>query len=176
MSKLTFLGWLKLELERMSGLRTISIHKLVVLTQKENSRLAEPLLLFAMETDSVHRLMSFVNDRQLEQEYQYVLDICGDKSILDLDEKAKESLTWGYRKLIDNWMAADNKAKHIENSKRMRLERSLLLMKEKGVSNAQVYQALNLNPGNINAYLKHHDTSKLSLENSTRIMKYLYML
>ena len=176
MSTLSFLGWLKLELERMSNVKTISIHKLAVLVQEENSRLAEPLLLFAMETGVVPRLMSFINDREIKQEYQEVLDVCGGKSILDLDETGKESLPWSYRKLLNNWRAAERKAQHIENSKRIRLERSLQLMKEKSVSNAQVYQALSLNPGNTNAYLKHHDISKLSLENSTKIMKYLYML
>jgi len=176
MSRLTFPGWLKLELQRMSGLKTISIHKLAILAQEENSRLAEPLLLYAIETDAVPRLMSYIKDRQIRQEYRNILDECGDTSILELNEEEKESLPWSYRKLLNNWRAAEGRAQHIENSKRMRLERSLQLMKEKDISNAQVYQALDLNPGNTNAYLKHQDTSKLSLENATRIMKYLYAM
>ena len=176
MSKLSFSGWLKLELGRMSGLKTVSIHTLAALAQEENSRLAEPLLLFAIETGSVSRLMSFVDDKEIKREYREILDLCDGKSILKLDKTEEESLPWSYRKLLNNWKAVENKAAHIENSKRMRLERSLQLMKEKSISNAQVYQALNLNPGNTNAYFKHNDTSKLSLDNSTRIMKYLYTL
>jgi len=176
MSRLTFLGWLKLELERMSGLKTIGIHKLAVLAQEDNSRIAEPLLLFAIETNSTSRLMSYIDESQIKQEYLDVIGLCSDKSILQLSKAAEEALPWSYRKLLSNWRAADNRAQHIEDSKRMRLERSLQLMKEKNVSNAQVYQALNLNRGNTNAYFKHKDTSKLSLDNSTRIMKYLYAL
>lgn len=176
MSRPTFRGWLKLELGRMSGLKTISIHKLAILAREENSRLVEPLLLYAMETGAVPRLMAFIGDKQIEQEYRDVLSVCKDKSILDLVEREEQVLPWSYKKLLRNWRVVEQRAWQIENSKRMRLERSLQLMKEKNVSNAQIYQVLNLNPGNTNAYLKHRDISKLSLENATKIMKYLYTL
>ena len=158
----------------MSGCKVTSLRKLAVLAQEDNPRLAEPLLLFAMETEATARLMSYIGDEQIEGEYREVLELCRDKSILELVEKEERRLPWSYSKLLSNWRAAEGKAQRIENSKRLRLERSLQLMKEKHVTNAQVYQALRLNPGNTNAYLKHHDTSKLSLENATRIMKYLY--
>ena len=35
---------------------------------------------------------------------------------------------------------------------------------------------LGLNRGNVNAYMKHGDVSKMSLQNATRIMKYLMAL
>jgi len=175
MSRITFSGWLKLELVRMSGRKTVSIHKLAVLSQEDNPRLAEPLLLFAMETGTVPRLMSHTKDQQTEEEYRQVLAVCGDRSITTLNGEQRDALPWGYKKLLESWQAAEERPQHIEESKRMRLDRSLQLMREKGVSNAQVYHALNLNPGNTNAYFKHGDTSKVSLENATKIMKYLYM-
>ncbi|MCL1848040.1 MAG: hypothetical protein FWF91_08810 [Coriobacteriia bacterium] len=174
MSRLTFVGWLKLELVRMSGGRATSLHKLAIQAQEDNPRLAEPLLLFAMETGAAARLMSYISDRQIEGEYREILELCRNGSILELEEDEESNLPWSYQKLLSNWRSAEGKAQRIENSKRLRLERSLQLMKEKHVTNAQVYQALRLNPGNTNAYLKHRDTSKLSLENTTRIMKYLY--
>ena len=176
MSRLTFIGWLKLDLMRMSGSKTVSIHKLAALAQEDNSRLAEPLLLYAMETNAVPRLIVYIRDKQLIDEYQLVQEICGERSILDLDENEREQLPWSYQKLLANWNSAELKSINIEKSKQMRLERSLQLKAEKGVSNAQIYQALNLNRGNTNAYFKHGDTSKLSLENATGIMKYLYSL
>jgi hypothetical protein len=174
MSKLTFLGWLKLELMRMSESKTVSIHKLATLAQEDNSRLAEPLLAYAMETNAVFRLISYIEDRQLREECRCVLRICNGKSIASLSGRQADELPWSYRKLLDNWRAAEGKPQRVEQSKRMRLDRSLQLMREKGISNAQIYHNLDLNPGNTNAYLKHRDTSKLSLDNATRIMKYLY--
>jgi hypothetical protein len=176
MSKLTFLGWLKMELMRMSGNKTISIHKLAILAQEDNSRLAEPLLAYAMEMDTVVRLVSYIKSSQLQEEYWYVLGICDGKSIVSLNRKQADKLPWSYKKLLVNWRAAEGKPQRVEQSKRMRLDRSLQLMQEKGVSNVQIYRSLGLNPGNTNAYLKHRDTSKLSLDNATRIMKYLYAI
>ena len=90
MSRLTFPGWLKLELARMSGSKTINLHKLAILAQEDNSRLAEPLLLYAMETGAAPRLMSYISDRHIEQEYRDVLDVCGNKSIVELDDAEAE--------------------------------------------------------------------------------------
>jgi len=176
MSRLTFIGWLKLELMRMSGSKSVSIHKLAALAQEDNSRLAEPLLLYAMETNAAPRLMAYIKDERLIEEYQLVQEICGERSILDLEKEQGSQLPWSYQKLLANWDAAEMKSENIEKSKQMRLERSLQLKAEKGVSNAQIYRALNLNRGNTNAYFKHGDASKLSLENATRIMKYLFSL
>ena len=176
MSRLTFLGWLKMELARMSGHKTVSIHKLAHQVQYDNSRLAEPLLLYAMETGTVSRLLHFIEDEKLKKEYLDIIEMCGGLSIVDLSEDKKKELPWGYKKLLENWWAAEKKQQHVENSKRLRLERSLQLMDEKKITNAQVYQALSLNPGNTNAFFKNRDTTKLSLENTTRIMKYLYSL
>lgn len=158
----------------MSGSRTVSIRKLAILVQDDNPRLAEPLLAYATETGSASRLLSYVKDKQLQEEYQHVLKTCGGKSISSLNEKQVNALPWSYRKLLVNWKAAEGRPQRIEQSKRMRLDRSLQLMREKGVSNAQIYHSLGLNPGNTNAYLKHRDPSKLSLDNATRIMKFLY--
>ena len=176
MSKLTFLGWLKLELARMSGSKTVNIHKLATLAQEINSRLAEPLLLYASEIDVVSRLMSYIKDDQLLEEYQLVLNICKKKSILKLSEKQREQLPWNYQKLLKSWKAAEMKQVNIDRSKHLRLQRSLQLKEEKRIPASQIYHALDLNPGNTNAYIKNHDISKVSLENATKIMKYLYSL
>ena len=174
MSRLTFIGWLKLELIRMSGCRTVSIHKLAILAQEDNSRLAEPLLLYAREIMAVRRLLSYIFEEQLLEEYRLVVKICGWKHILELSDEEAEQLPWSYRKLLFNWRAVDSKKANLEKSKQMRLERSTQLKNEKGISNSQIYHTLGLNPGNTNAYFKNQDISKLSLKNATKIMKYLY--
>ena len=47
------------------------------------------------------------------------------------------------------------------------------LQKEKNISNYRIYKDLELNPGNINAYLKHGDPSKLSLATARKTLDYL---
>ena len=61
-------------------------------------------------------------------------------------------------------------------SKRLRWEKSRQLQLQKGVSVARICNELGLNRGNVNAYMKHGDVSKMSLQNATRIMKYLMAL
>ncbi|MDR1184544.1 MAG: hypothetical protein LBK67_07085 [Coriobacteriales bacterium] len=176
MSEITLVGWLKSELTRMSGQNTLNICKLATLAKNENPRLYEPLLIYAMETGALDRLLFCIEDEKRKEEYLRVAGLCGDCGIVALTEYEIKSLPWDYRKLLLTWKAVEGKRQRIERSKRLRLERTQKLQKLKAVSNVQIYRTLNLNPGNTNAYLKHGDLSKLSLNNATRIMKYLYAL
>jgi hypothetical protein len=176
MSRITLKGWLKIELARLAGQDTASIHRLATLAKNHNSRIYEPLLVYALETGAANRLMAYLDNGERKEEYRAVVGICGNRSILELKEPEVARLPWSYQKLLHTWRSVEQKAERIERSKRMRLDKTRELMKEKNVSNAQIYRALNLNPGNTNAYLKHGDISKLSIENTTRVMRYLYAL
>jgi hypothetical protein len=176
MSRITLKGWLKIELARLAGQNTTSIHRLATLAKNHNSRLYEPLLVYALETAASSRLIAYFDDENRKEEYRTVIEICHNRSILELEESEIVRLPWSYQKLLHTWKSVEHKGQRAERSKRMRLNKTRELMKAKGVSNAQIYQALHLNPGNTNAYLKHGDISKLSLENTTRIMRYLYAL
>jgi hypothetical protein len=176
MSKITLGGWLKAELARMSEQDTASIHKLAVLAQEANPRLYEPLLVYALEIGASDRLLRYLHDDAYKAECQKVISLCSERSILDLGEAERSALPWSYRKLLLSWRAVEEKAKRTNQSKQLHLKRTKELMKEKGVKNSSIYCHLNLNPGNTNTYLKHDDITKLSLENATRIMRYLYSL
>ena len=43
----------------------------------------------------------------------------------------------------------------------------------KNVTNYRIYTALNLNPGNANAFLKNGDISKVSLDTTRRILNFI---
>jgi hypothetical protein len=159
----------------MSGHNTLSIHKLADLAKAENPRLYEPLLAYALETGAADRLLSCVGDSSRKEEYLLVLGLCEGKPLLDLPEPKIGQLPWSYQKLLNTWHAIASKGERTKRSKQLRLGKTLELQKAKGVSNAQIYHVLGLNPGNTNAYLKNQDCSKLSLENTTKIMEYLYM-
>jgi hypothetical protein len=160
----------------MSGQTTLSIRKLAALTQNGNTRLAEPLLAYALEIGEIDKLLGLTTDEHGLKEYRSVIEMCRGDSLTKLDAKTIKELPWSYQKLLNTWKAVESKPHRIQQSKQLRLDKTLELMKAKRVKKVQIYRDLNLNPGNTNAYLKHKDTSKLSLENATRIMKYLYAL
>ena len=43
----------------------------------------------------------------------------------------------------------------------------------KSVSNYRIYKTMNLNPGNVNAFLKNEDTSKVSLDTARKILAFV---
>ena len=43
----------------------------------------------------------------------------------------------------------------------------------KSVSNYRIYKEMNLNPGNVNAFLKNEDTSKVSLDTARKILAFV---
>ena len=45
--------------------------------------------------------------------------------------------------------------------------------KAKSVSNYRIYKEMNLNPGNVNAFLKNEDTSKVSLDTARKILAFV---
>lgn len=45
--------------------------------------------------------------------------------------------------------------------------------KKSGVSNYRIYTDLKLNPGNLNAWLKHGDSSKVSLYTARKTLQYM---
>ena len=47
------------------------------------------------------------------------------------------------------------------------------MKKEKGITNYRIYKALNLNPGNVNSFLKNGDTGKVGLNTARRMLKYV---
>ena len=61
---------------------------------------------------------------------------------------------------------ADNDTKELIH------RRVLELQQKKKLTNYRIYTDLKLNPGNVNAWLKHNDSSKMSLDCARQIYKY----
>ena len=61
---------------------------------------------------------------------------------------------------------ADNDTKELIH------RRVLELQQKKKLTNYRLYKDLKLNPGNVNAWLKHNDSSKMSLDCARQIYKY----
>ena len=81
-----------------------------------------------------------------------------------------------YAKVFRSFQAAYQRVDTKNESKKLRWIKTIELKKQKGVTVTQISKALNIDVGNINAYLKHGEIDRLSLEKATKIMKYLYSL
>ena len=70
--------------------------------------------------------------------------------------------------------AVKNNARFADDTTQKELihRRVLELQKKKKLTNYRLYTDLKLNPGNVNAWLKHNDSSKMSLDCARQIYKY----
>ena len=55
----------------------------------------------------------------------------------------------------------------------MMQKRIIEVQEEKGITNYNIYKTLNLNPGNVNAFLKNGDTGKVGLDTVRRILTFV---
>ena len=163
MQRLTFKSFLVKYLKELSILNTSAVTKL----DKEvsgNLRLREPLALYIKLYKNNYRAKSNV----LIQAVKY-LDSFPDVWIALQQQKLK----YEYNKVYVSYFNCLNRYKNEADTKLKIRERVLKEQAKKNISNRHICAALNLNPGNINAFLKKGDTSKLSLDTAYSIYDYV---
>lgn len=74
-----------------------------------------------------------------------------------------------YRKVLNSFYADWHRPETLARSKSIRRDACLRAKRERGVPVAPICRELGLNVGNVNAWLKNGDMSKVSLENATRL-------
>jgi Fic family protein len=167
-----FKQWLSKELKYLSGEDTVALRRLAYLAQTSIPRLRERLVLYAIEINRAERLKGFLYNSNYLEELETVQRIIGNDSACALDEKTLTCIPARYQKAISSFNAAYRQIDTLKESKRLRWQRTVRLQKEKGISNADIYKQLGLDPGNINAYLKNGDMDRVTLNTATTIMKY----
>jgi len=176
MRRPSFEGWVTRELSYLSGEGTINLRRLAYLAQASNPRLRERLVLYAIATGKEERLRSFLYREDIIEELTTLSQELRGKDFNNPAILSELQLPSRYMKALLSFKAAFQKIDTRNESKKLRWEKSVQLQREKGVPNTQICQYLNLDAGNVNTYLKHGAVEKLSLENATKIMKYLYSL
>jgi len=176
MRRPNFRGWVTRELAYLSGENTLNLRRLAYLAQTSEPRLRERLILYAIATTQTERLKSYLFRENMINELDELTGILTGHDFDDPEGFEATNLPPRYRKALISFKSAYARIDTRNDSKRLRWEKSIQLQKEKGVSNARIAQDLSLDPGNVNSYLKHGATERLSLQNATRIMKYLYSL
>ena len=92
--------------------------------------------------------------------------------MLLLLEKQSPELPEGYLKVWRSYCSVRDAALADNDTKELIHRRVLELQQKKKLTNYRLYTDLKLNPGNVNAWLKHNDSSKMSLDCARQIYKY----
>ena len=173
MRKLTFGGFLRQYLCTLSGSKSLSIRKLSRMAVQEAPRLREPLFLYALCGGKAGLLLQTVHGTKLEPEYRLLSENYSADTMLFALQSKDSALPPGYHKVWRSYCSVAQRKQTDNQTKALMRERVLTLQKECCVTNYRLYTDLHLNPSNLNAWLKHGDPAKISLNSARRVMNYL---
>lgn len=173
MRELTFKGFLTSYVKQLSTQNTNDIYKLVAEAKELNPRLREPLFLYALYMDKVAILMRAAKDTSLYPEYsQMYLSFDADAITKSFQSHSSE-VRYEYHKVWKSFTVQRDRLQADDHTKELIRQKVQRLQAKTGVTNYRIYTDLKLNPGNINAWLKHGDAGKVSLETARRTLKYV---
>jgi hypothetical protein len=112
----------------------------------------------------------------LRREYAALLeryDRAGMEKALQDDDSI---LPEGYTKVYRTYLSVKSKKQGDNHTKSLMRNRIVRLQREKRVSTYRLYTDLRINHGNMNAYIKHGDCSKVSLQAARSAVEYLERL
>ena len=173
MRDLTFRGYLTQYVRQLAAEETNSLYKLAAEACSSNARLREPLFLYAVYSQKEKVLLQATKEPTLYMEYQRMLELYTADMMTELFEQASPLLPTEYHKVWRSYQSRKNRGLADEHTKELMRQKVKRLQEKKGVTNYRIYTDLKLNPGNLNAWLKHGDGDKVSLETARRAVRYL---
>jgi len=156
----------------MSDYGTSDIRRLANETSR-NYRLVAPLVLYAASVEKLPYLRSVAKDDYLLGAAAQFLENVSWKDIVSKLENDCETIPLHYRKVYRSYVCINDRQKAVDHTKLLMYERIKELQVEKSVSTYRLYTDLGLNHGNVNAYIKHGDVSKVSLGVAEKVLEYL---
>jgi len=168
--ELTFQGFLTNYVRVLSADGTHSIARLTQEAATTNPRLREPLFLYALWSDKSAVLQRSAEKHGLGEYYGSLLS--ADQSQID-SALRNGTLPTEYRKVWESYLCRRDRHIADDDTKALMRNKILSLQKEKHVTNYRIYTDLHLNPGNLNAWLKHGDGGKVSLETARSVLQYV---
>lgn len=173
MRELTFKGFLTQYVKRLSYQGTGSLYKLAAEACSNNPRLQEPLLLYAMFSEKQDVLLMATKGSSLHDYYSGLVSQYLPEQMTTLLAEGSPLLAEEYHKVWRSYMSRKNRLQADNYTKELIREKVKRLQEKSGVSNYRIYTDLNLNPGNLNAWLKHGDGDKVSLDTARRTLQYV---
>lgn len=172
MRELSFLGFLKRYVRSLSLNNTYNLRKLAEEAAIDNPRLREPLFLYAVSSGKQERFVQAAQQVGLDRFYGSLLYSFDQETMLRaLAEKG--TLPMGYEKVWHSYQSQKNRHTTDNDTKELIRRKVLALQGRHKISNYRIYTDLKLNPGNLNAWLKHGDCGKISLSSARNVLKYV---
>ena len=166
MRQLSFQGFIRSYVRSLSFCDSTNIRKLAAEAASDNPRLREPLLLYA---DSVRRTALLRSaHKELSAYYGPLLERDDLTELLSRGELPPE-----YGKVWATYLSLRDRPAAAAQTKEWMRRKLLRIASEKGITNYRIYTDLHLNPGNVNAWLKHGAGEKVSLDTARRMLEYV---
>lgn len=169
MRELTFKGYLLSQFQELSGFNSTSLYAFSQLACN-NARLKDVLSLYlVMYTEENLR-------RKLLKKFDYLNSACEKLKGINYDNVEtylhNDSLS-EYRTIYNNFLYQRTHKEQEDKLKIMMYRKISEVKQAKCVTNYRIYKELNLNPGNVNAFLKNEDTSKVSVDTARKILAFV---
>jgi hypothetical protein len=171
--ELTFKGFLQRYLRELSGTDTLSLRRLAQMTSS-TPRLYEPLALLAASEGRLKELENLLLDNRYADKDFVALSVYPSAIALEQAlEREDRSLRPEYHKVWNSYRI--RRDAHLRDARLKLSARNRALSLERGakVSRYRICKDLNLNPGNLHAFLTKEEPFRLSLDKSYALVEYL---
>ena len=155
---LTFKGFLRGYCRELTGQQTDNLRKLCKTVVCDQPAAAEALMIFAALQGKAEYLASFTMGTWLHPDYARV------SLSLALCER--------YKKVWNAYQAKKNEPARTRRINALMRDKICETMRQKGLTTYRICKDLDLNLGNVYAYLGKGDVAKVSCDTARRIMEY----
>lgn len=173
MRELTFRGFLTQYVKKLSVQETNSLYKLAEEASRDNPRLREPLFLYALYGQKQDVLLQATKDPALHVVYYEMTEKYTTDLMTDALVSGSVALPDEYHKVWRSYLSRKNRGQADDHTKELMRQKVKRLQEKHGVTNYRIYTDLKLNPGNLNAWLKHGDSDKVSLDTARKTLRYV---
>ncbi len=173
MRKLTFRGFTEQYVKQLSLRWTTSIYHLVREMLSDNPRLKEPLFLYAVLNGKSNRLLQASKGTVCYGEYYKLLTHFGVGDLLKALADGSTDLRYEYHKVWRSYLSVSQGYERDKRVKSLMRDKIRQLQMDTGVSTYQICKDLDLNPSNVNSWLKNDLSSKVSLKKARAVWEYL---
>ena len=174
--ELTFQGFLKSYVQSLSAGGGTGVFRLTREAAKDNPRLREPLLLYAFYSDKTELLLRAAVGTPMEAEYAGLLGSFDRRSMTAALEQSSEAVPPAYRKVWTSYLARSRRCQTENEVKALVRKQLLQEQRARGFSTYRLYTDLHLNAGNVNAWLRAGDDTKVGLATAKRVLAYARQL
>ena len=173
MRRLTFRGFMERYVMSLSYHKTIAIYPLAREAASDNPRLKEPLFLYAMSAGKVKTLMRAVGQSKLRDAYEPLLKNYNVLTLMTALADQSVELPEEYLKVWRSYQSEANGAERDARVKELMRRRILQIQRDKRVSTYRICQDLKINNSNVNSWLKHGASGKISIDHAREVLSYL---